>query len=203
MTASDRPATSRKVDAGITLPQSSRSVMPTMRWRRPGSTLCTNASMSASRMSEMPPTASNDAFTFVPAGTHAIAGLTVSPIVSSRNRSDDRKSCKMDCTSRCISSSLPAVLPLVSRNSVTSIGTDSIDTASTVCATPLSVSAKSAAVRFATTLLPRLTETLTETSDVVARKADRCATSDTADTASATPTIARRLAPDVTDAPVS
>ena len=50
-----------------------------------------------------------------------------------------------DCTSCCISSSFPAV-PLVSRKSVTSMGTDSIETASIVCGTPLSVSVKSEAV---------------------------------------------------------
>ena len=117
----------------------------------------------------MPPTAWIDTFTFVPAGTHGTAWFTVSPMVSRRKRSPERSSCSTVCTSCCISSSLPEVLPLVSRNSVTSIGTDSIDTASTVCGTPLSVSVKSAALRFATTLLPRLTDTLTDTTAVVDR----------------------------------
>ena len=73
-----------------------------------------------------------------------------------------------------MSSSLPAVLPLVSRNSVTSTGTDSIDTASIVCSTPLSVSRKSLAVRFATTLLPFFTEALTATETAAARKTACC-----------------------------
>ena len=79
----------------------------------------------------------------------------------------------MPWTSCLMSSSFPAVLPLVSRNSVTSIGTDSIDTASIDCSTPLSVSRKSRAVRLGTTRLPRLTEALTETDTAVARKT-RC-----------------------------
>jgi hypothetical protein len=81
----------------------------------------------------------------------------------------------MPCTSRFISSSLPAVLPLVSRNNETSIGTVSIDTASTCCATPLSVSRNSPAVRLATTRLPRFTETFTSTLTELARKTGVCA----------------------------
>ena len=75
----------------------------------------------------------------------------------------------MPCTSCFMSSSLPAVLPLVSRKSVTSIGTDSIETASMACSTPLSVTRKSLPVRFATTRLPRLTEAFTATEVVVVR----------------------------------
>jgi hypothetical protein len=61
------------------------------------------------------------------------------------------------------------VLPLVSMNSVTSSGTDSIVTASIDCATPLSVSRKSAALRLATGALPRLTDALMATMSVRAR----------------------------------
>ena len=107
-------------------------------------------------------------------------------MVSRRNRSPGRSIRTMAWTSSSISPSAPAVLPLVSRNSVTSIGTDSMDTASTVWSTALSVSAKSLTVRSATTALPRVTETLTETSVVVDRKTGCWAQTNGGATAAAT-----------------
>ena len=75
----------------------------------------------------------------------------------------------IDTTFFFMRSRAPAVLPLVSMNSVTSSGTDSMVTASIDWATPLSVTRKSAAARFATGALPRFTDALMATRSVRAR----------------------------------
>ena len=72
----------------------------------------------------------------------------------------------MPATLRFIRSSAPAVLPLVSMNSVTSSGTDSTVSASIFWGTSLSNSAKSPPARFASGALPRFTETLIAISSV-------------------------------------